>query len=506
MVGTGHCAVYGCSNDRRYPAKFVIKDHISAFDGGLKLRFWSCPEKHFSTWSKLINREVIDKKTMKTSMFKVGKYTSVCSNHFEYGRPTDVSPHPTKYMKGYDTPPSQPKRSAPRDRSSTSCSSRPSKKLKKDQCSISSTTSSTSLLNESYDIDFQFEETSLSSVPQPISSPKLESLTKPPKEVRINRLSWKAIQSYQRVIKLYTGCPSAKVFMFIVNRVRRKHDKVSYYKGNSSFTVKKYQHSPSKPLSQKKPGPSRQLDLEDEILMTLMRIRLDSPVEDLAFRFKVSPSHASRILTTHIVLLARELSPLIYWPTPEETLAFKHHHFSGEYNKVEAIGDCTEQVIQKSSNTKAQYQTYSSYKSRNTHKKLIFCTKGGSICYVSKSYSGSSSDRFITEDCNVVQKFTPGFSVMFDKGFVVQDIFLPRKVTVIIPPFVRSKRQFTPSEVYQCKRIATARIYIERVMGRLKEFRLLDHTLPLNLVDLIDYIWIIAAAITNLQPPLVKIK
>ena len=78
--------------------------------------------------------------------------------------------------------------------------------------------------------------------------------------------------------------------MFIVNRVRGKYDKVSYYKGNSSFTVKKkYQHSPSKLLSQKKPGPSRQLDLEDQTLMTLMRIRLDFPVEDLAFRFKVSP-------------------------------------------------------------------------------------------------------------------------------------------------------------------------------------------------------------------------
>ena len=96
MVGTGHCAVYGCSNDRRYSAKYVVKDHISAFDGGLKIRFWSCPEKYFSTWSKLINREVVDKTTGKTSMFKVGKYTSVCSNHFEYGRPTDVSPHPIR--------------------------------------------------------------------------------------------------------------------------------------------------------------------------------------------------------------------------------------------------------------------------------------------------------------------------------------------------------------------------------------------------------------------------
>ena len=373
MVGTGHCAVYGCSNDRRYSAKYVVKDHISAFDGGLKIRFWSCPEKYFSTWSKLINREVVDKTTGKTSMFKVGKYTSVCSNHFEYGRPTDVSPHPIRYMEGYDTPPSQPKRNAPRHRS---CSSRPSKKLKKDQSSSSATTSLLKESDNSIDIDFQFEETSQPPLPQQpiyISSPKLASPTKPIREVRVNRLSWKAVEPYCRVIKLYTGCPSAKVFMFIVDRVRVKHGKVSYYKGNSSFTVKKYQYSPSKPLSQKKPGRSRQLDLEDEILMTLMRIWLDSTVEDLAFRFKVSLSHASRKLTTHIVLLVRELSPLIYWPTPEETLAFKHHHFSGEYNRVEAIGDCTEQVIQRSSNTKAQYQTYSSYKSRNTQKKLIFC-------------------------------------------------------------------------------------------------------------------------------------
>ncbi|XP_065055340.1 uncharacterized protein LOC135683887 [Rhopilema esculentum] len=234
-----------------------------------------------------------------------------------------------------------------------------------------------------------------------------------------------------------------------------------------------------------------------------MRIRLDPPIEDLAFRFKISASHASKICTTFFVLLARQLEPLIYWPTPEETLAFKHPHFSGDYNKFEGIGDCTEQVIQKPANSKAQYQTYSTYKSRNTQKKLIFCTKGGSISFVSRSYSGSASDRFITEDSNVVQKFHPGFIAMFDKGYTVQDIFLPRQVKVKVPPFVRSKRQFTPSEISECKRIARARIHIERVMGRLK-FRLLDHTLPLTLLDIIDEVWLIAAAITNLQPPLVK--
>ena len=54
-------------------------------------------------------------------------------------------------------------------------------------------------------------------------------------------------------------------------------------------------------------------------------------------------------------------------------------------------------------------------------------------------------------------QFTPDYSVLFDKGFNVQDLFLQRKVTARIPLFVRSKRQFTPSEVAVEKRIARAR-------------------------------------------------
>ena len=210
-------------------------------------------------------------------------------------------------------------------------------------------------------------------------------------------------------------------------------------------------------------------------------ICLDSPVEDLAFRFQISAGHASKIITTFISFLSLELEPLIYWPTPDETLAYKHHHFTGLFNKCEGIGDCTEQNIQHSSNPNAQYQSYSSYKSNNTLKKLISCTKSGSI------YGGMCTDRYITEDTNIASKFTPGFTAMFDKGFNVQDLFLYNQVRCVLPPFVRSNRQFTRSEVYYGKRVARARIHIERVMGRLKEFRLLDNKLPITTIDVIIY-------------------
>ena len=202
--------------------------------------------------------------------------------------------------------------------------------------------------------------------------------------------------------------------MFIVDHVPPKRKKLQYYRGSSSTTTtpKKYQISPVTQLCQRKPGKPRVLSLEDEILMTLMRFRLDAPVEDLAFRFGMSSAHASNIITTFILFLRLELEP-----TVEETLSYTHPHFAGSFHKCEGIGDCTEQYIEHSKNTDAQYQTYSTYKSHNTLKKLIFCTKSGSISYISPTYAGSCSDRFITEDTNVAAKFTPGFMAMFDKGF-----------------------------------------------------------------------------------------
>ena len=59
----------------------------------------------------------------------------------------------------------------------------------------------------------------------------------------------------------------------------------------------------------------------------------------------------------------------------------------------------------------------------------------------------SAIDRFITEGTNVAAQFTPGYSVLFGKEFNVQVLFLLYIVTARIPPFVRSKRQLTPSEV-----------------------------------------------------------
>ena len=187
--------------------------------------------------------------------------------------------------------------------------------------------------------------------------------------------------------------------------------------------------------------------------MTLMRIRLSLKIDDLASRFGTSSSHASNTVSTMILFLSLELEPLIYWPTVEQTLAYNSKHFSGSLANVEGITDCTEQKISKPSLPKAQYQTYSTYKSSNTLKKLVICTKSGSLSDISPSFGGSASGRFITEPCHFAEKFSPGIIALVDRGFNVQDLFLSRQVKVVFPTFKGKQAQFSKEQVFKSQDI-----------------------------------------------------
>ncbi|KAJ8315680.1 hypothetical protein KUTeg_007830 [Tegillarca granosa] len=69
---------------------------------------------------------------------------------------------------------------------------------------------------------------------------------------------------------------------------------------------------------------------------------------------------------------------------------------------------------------------------------------------------------------------------------------------------LQSINQLSKSEVEQTRRIASARIHVERKMEQIKNFRILQGILPLSLGHIVDEIFFICAALTNLLPPLVK--
>lgn len=95
---------------------------------------------------------------------------------------------------------------------------------------------------------------------------------------------------------------------------------------------------------------------------------------------------------------------------------------------------------------------------------------------------------------------------MADRGFKNIDHMLSlRKCKLVRPPSVSQSKISTKQEVLETKRIASLRIHIERVIGRLREFSTLKpHALlHINLVSNVDEIIIIACGLINLQKPII---
>ena len=51
---------------------------------------------------------------------------------------------------------------------------------------------------------------------------------------------WKYVKKYSKIIKLYTGCPTAAAFDFTINRLKPKDGKIQYFKGNDMESTKRY--------------------------------------------------------------------------------------------------------------------------------------------------------------------------------------------------------------------------------------------------------------------------
>lgn len=192
------------------------------------------------------------------------------------------------------------------------------------------------------------------------------------------RFSIHKISHSDYLVKKYTGLPSFQHFQWLVDQVRGHAVNMQYYRGKKSTGNKKYQLNNSD-----KPGKARTLSIEDEVFITLMKLRLNLIEDDIALRFNISRFCVSQILSTWLPFLAAELKPFIYWPTQQEILSYYPHCFKQYDGCVRCIIDCTEIRIQRPSLALTNNAVYSQYKSSPTLKVLIGITPGATISFIS---------------------------------------------------------------------------------------------------------------------------
>jgi hypothetical protein len=302
-------------------------------------------------------------------------------------------------------------------------------------------------------------------------------------------------------VRLYTGIPNSSTFERLYLHLLPICRKMHYWRGVGKLSTKVprlFRKSP------KKPGRQRKLSIKDELLLTLMKLRLGLGNDFLADLFGISRTLCSQILNTWIKFLAYELKPLIFWPRKEDIIDKLPEVYHKIAPKLRCIIDCTEFFIDRPRDLELQATTWSDYKKHNTLKCLVAIAPNGSISYLSEAWGGRASDRTIVLESGFLDLIEPTDEVMADRGFPIKSDLVMKRAKLIIPPPGQGAEQMTPESVLKTKQVANVRIHVERAIGRLKYFHILKHTIPITLTPLCNEILTICAALTNLLPPLVN--
>lgn len=241
---------------------------------------------------------------------------------------------------------------------------------------------------------------------------------------------------------------------------------------------------------------------KERIMMTMMKLKLDVSFRTLSVLFQCSATTCQNYFHDVIEKLSRILTPVIRWPEKEEILKNMPACFN-KYKRTRVVLDCTEISTEKTRCLKCRILTYSHYKGRHTVKFLIGVAPSGLITYVSRGFGGRASDKAIFNLSDLMERLDPHIdAIMADKGFLIEKECFEYGVPLIMPPFLRKKKQFSQAEAELTVSIAAARVHVERTIQRVKIFAILCNALDTFLVPYIDEIATVICAIVNLSSPI----
>ena len=125
-------------------------------------------------------------------------------------------------------------------------------------------------------------------------------------------------------VKFYAGIPSLLCFTFLSNTLLPYTENMKYWDRNKS-----QQSHYQKDVQKKKPGRKRVLQVTEEFLLVLMRLKLGLMEQHLADIFAVTVSTVSRVYMTWVRFLAFPLKgSLLRWPSKEECACHGRQSFT----------------------------------------------------------------------------------------------------------------------------------------------------------------------------------
>lgn len=333
---------------------------------------------------------------------------------------------------------------------------------------------------------------------------KVEALTSTCEQLR-SRCDQLEIDNSSRTEEMEEKEKRLRLSALDENSFRDNDEKVRFYTGLTNWSILHTLYTYVQPYLHE--GSRTFLSPFQQMMLTLMRLRLSLSGQDLAYRFGVHSSTVSRTFNNVLDILYARLKCLIIWPKRDVLRKTLPMDFRKHSPNCAVIIDCFEIFIDRPSNLKARAQTYSSYKHHNTVKYLIGITPQGSVSFISEGWGGRVSDKHLTENSGLLNNLLPGDTVLADRGFDIKDSVGLYCATVTLPAFTKGKKQLSGIEVEQTRRIANIRIHVERVIGNLRQkYSFLSNTQPIDYllskpgesVTTLDKVVTVCCSLTNL--------
>ena len=310
------------------------------------------------------------------------------------------------------------------------------------------------------------------------------------------QLDIKILDGNDKLTRLYTGLPTYGTFKAFSEYLEPKAmDMIAWSSGQTKELDTKGKQGGSRCF--------RGMSVANQLFSVLIRLRLGLLVADVCVRFKISEGTYSRLFTTWVCLLAKELKLLFPFPSHKQVDEWMPRSFKKHFPNTRIIIDCYEIECQRPSGLMNSSITYSQYKSRNTWKILVGCTPSGLVSFVSDAWGGRISDREITEKSGLLDLLDKGDMIMADRGFDIQESFASKGILVNIPPRLGSQKQMCALNVEKTRRIAEFRIHIERIIGRGRRYEILNRKFSNVMSSLVSDINRVCMFLTNFDNPLV---
>ena len=141
--------------------------------------------------------------------------------------------------------------------------------------------------------------------------------------------------------------------------------------------------------------PRTNIPLRKQILMVLVRLRIDLPFGYISNQAGISKSTANLTFHKILDLLYTKLHFLIHWKDCDNIRQVVQPIFKQHFPRLTCIIDYFEIFIDRPVNLKSRAQVYSNYKKQSTVKCLIFSSPLGAINFLSNGWGSRATDTCI---------------------------------------------------------------------------------------------------------------